>query len=375
MKTTTIEKLARKHHDSKRTAAKAFVYLLRNDGEICATQGGKKFLRMGLRVRRDGLGKTFGEFPERFEGTSHTYCIVGEKEAYQIRAAMEQEMMSPATEMPFHNMQITKRPFFINPLKPVFAALVSIAVLLILSVLANASDAHPYDFYTITVKRGETLSHLSYRHRFSVDELKEVNGLESSRILAGQKLRVPRLRRGLTAVGRIEVRYGDTLSLIALQFDIEPEELASHNGITDMSKIDKGDWLQIPGKHSGAVATESSSGSVNSTPKKPEKASSNRWSLPEVPPWQQNQNEEESGVNQDNDLSETDDSDQRPEYDEFIGISFPEEATIDDVALALGVSRERVEEWNPEYRATKGMIPKGTHVRVPSELAGDLEEL
>ncbi len=47
---------------------------------------------------------------------------------------------------------------------------------------------------TITVKRGDTLWHLSRMHGTTVKHLKEINGLHSDRIIAGQQLQIPLTR-------------------------------------------------------------------------------------------------------------------------------------------------------------------------------------
>ena len=44
---------------------------------------------------------------------------------------------------------------------------------------------------TVTVQRGETLGTLAQRHRTTIRRLMEANGLESSRIRSGQRLRIP----------------------------------------------------------------------------------------------------------------------------------------------------------------------------------------
>ncbi|KUO54268.1 MAG: hypothetical protein APF80_06160 [Alphaproteobacteria bacterium BRH_c36] len=45
---------------------------------------------------------------------------------------------------------------------------------------------------TIMVERGETLYSLARRHRVSVDELADANGLETHELSAGQQLDLPK---------------------------------------------------------------------------------------------------------------------------------------------------------------------------------------
>jgi len=81
---------------------------------------------------------------------------------------------------------------------------------------------------TYIVKRGDTLSGIAVAHGVSLSELRKLNGLSGDRIGVGQKLRVRRAPAApVAAVREVEsepeaytVRKGDTLSEIALRFDV-----------------------------------------------------------------------------------------------------------------------------------------------------------
>jgi LysM repeat protein len=88
-----------------------------------------------------------------------------------------------------------------------------------------------------------------------VQTLRELNYLLDDNIFAGQILQVP-YQEGMTAEGAptptpepytYEVQSGDTLSSIALQFDVVPGTLIEVNSIADPNNLTIGSRLLIPG--------------------------------------------------------------------------------------------------------------------------------
>ena len=76
------------------------------------------------------------------------------------------------------------------------------------------------------VKRGDTLSEIAARYRVSQGQIKRWNKLRSNRIYAGQSLKVrPPVKSG----DWYRVRRGDTLSKIARQFDVPVYKLKALN--------------------------------------------------------------------------------------------------------------------------------------------------
>ncbi|MBW1773328.1 MAG: LysM peptidoglycan-binding domain-containing protein [Deltaproteobacteria bacterium] len=92
--------------------------------------------------------------------------------------------------------------------------------------MAHAGDARKS--LTYTVRRGDTLSDIALRYQVSVAQLRRWNGLSSDTIMQGQQLRLwpdnaPRW---------YVVRRGESLSEIALQFNLTTATLQRLNGIT-----------------------------------------------------------------------------------------------------------------------------------------------
>jgi len=126
---------------------------------------------------------------------------------------------------------------------------------------AAAPAAAPADpgAATYTVRRGDSLSSIARRYRTSVERLKQLNGLASDALTAGQVLR---LRPAAAAVGqaaggaaagapggaarRYQVKSGDTPSSIADAHDVKLADLLAANGLSRRSKIFPGQWLVIP---------------------------------------------------------------------------------------------------------------------------------
>jgi len=106
---------------------------------------------------------------------------------------------------------------------------------------------------TYTVRRGDTLSGIASSHGVSVTALRRANGLSSSRIYPGDTLSVPTPRMRTVAIqpapvpegATYEVRRGDTLYDIARTFGVSVNELRRLNGLTS-SRIYPGDVLRIP---------------------------------------------------------------------------------------------------------------------------------
>ena len=79
------------------------------------------------------------------------------------------------------------------------------------------------------VRRGENLSLIAKKYRTSITALKRWNKLRSSRIWAGQKLRVG---QNAAVVSRYRVRRGENLSIIARKFGISVSKLKSMNRLS-----------------------------------------------------------------------------------------------------------------------------------------------
>ncbi len=110
---------------------------------------------------------------------------------------------------------------------------------------ATTTGGNQWHYYT--VQRGDTLYSIARRYNTTVDELKRLNGLTDVTIYVGQKLKVPGPEQpGEGTTVEYTVRPGDTLYSIAVRFGVDVQELARANGISDMSTIYVGQKLIIP---------------------------------------------------------------------------------------------------------------------------------
>jgi LysM repeat protein len=124
-----------------------------------------------------------------------------------------------------------------------------------------------------TVKSGDSLSKIGVQYEMTVQELKSLNNLKSDLIYVGQKLKVtgstpakqpPVLVTPPTTtkpsesmtVSEYVVENGDTLGIIAAQFNITVPQLKSLNGLNS-NLIYVGQVLKVPGKAATTPATDS----------------------------------------------------------------------------------------------------------------------
>ena len=100
-------------------------------------------------------------------------------------------------------------------------------ILVVLLLCAFAIDAAERKSSSVhVVKRGDTLSEIAVRYRVSQGQIKRWNKLRSNRIYAGQSLKVrPPVKSG----DWYRVRRGDTLSKIARQFSVPVYKLKAIN--------------------------------------------------------------------------------------------------------------------------------------------------
>jgi murein DD-endopeptidase MepM/ murein hydrolase activator NlpD len=133
----------------------------------------------------------------------------------------------------------------------------------------------------IEVKPGDTLYGLSRQHDVPVTEIKSANGMTGDNLKPGQRLRMPAGRNGTPgpaksetaavqpaasnpepaaaaapadAAGTYTMKAGDSLYAIARKHNVKYAELQSHNGITDVRKLQPGTVLKIPGQSAPSAA-------------------------------------------------------------------------------------------------------------------------
>lgn len=135
----------------------------------------------------------------------------------------------------------------------------------------------------ITVRHGDTLSHLAARHGTTVAALARANNLTNTHLIfPGQTLLVPgasapakptapkpaapsKPTSGSSSGGTVTVRSGDTLSGIAARHGVSLAALTSANGINARDLIFPGQKLRLPAGASGGSSSSSGSSSSGST--------------------------------------------------------------------------------------------------------------
>ncbi|MDR4949719.1 C40 family peptidase [Neobacillus cucumis] len=104
-----------------------------------------------------------------------------------------------------------------------------------------------------TVKSGDSLSLIAKNYNTTVTELKSLNQLTSDVIKVGQVLKVPGTTTSTSQTASYTVKSGDSLSLIAKNYNTTVTELKTLNNLSsDVIKV--GQVLKVPGT-TGSVET------------------------------------------------------------------------------------------------------------------------
>ncbi|MBC8514502.1 LysM peptidoglycan-binding domain-containing protein [bacterium] len=100
------------------------------------------------------------------------------------------------------------------------------------------------------VRRGDSLSSIAVQFDVEIRAIKEVNQISSNHIEIGQRLLIPPWtappQPQPLEEGWFQVRQGDTFWKIASELDIDLQDLVDLNRDIDPSKIRPGDLIQIP---------------------------------------------------------------------------------------------------------------------------------
>lgn len=127
-----------------------------------------------------------------------------------------------------------------SALRTVIAATTVVASL---SVVLPAGAATEY-----TVAPGDALSIIADRHRVTVQDIVEANGLADPDVIrVGQRLRIPDNAAAPTTGASHVVRPGDSLWAIALRYGVSLSALVTHNRVDDANLILPGQVLTLPG--------------------------------------------------------------------------------------------------------------------------------
>jgi len=117
----------------------------------------------------------------------------------------------------------------------------------------NPQIARRSTTYRHKVKRGDTLGKIAGKYRTSVSKIKRANGLKSSTIRIGQRLKIPgrsaptySSSKNSTYTAKYKVKSGDTIGAIAARHRVSSSSIRKANGIKG-SLIRTGQVLTIPG--------------------------------------------------------------------------------------------------------------------------------
>lgn len=133
---------------------------------------------------------------------------------------------------------------------------------------ASTPQKASYSTTDYTVKKGDNLDVIARKHNLTVEELKTLNDMQSNKISAGQKLKVPAsatternpsansaTQNSSATSSEYTVKKGDNLDVIARKHNLTVEELKALNNMQS-NKISAGQKLKVTGN---AIAQTSNS--------------------------------------------------------------------------------------------------------------------
>jgi len=128
----------------------------------------------------------------------------------------------------------------------------------------NPQIARNSGTYRYKVRRGDTLGKIAGKYRTSVSKIKRANGLKSSTIRVGQRLKIPgrsaptySSSKNATYTVKYKVKSGDTLGAIAARHRVSASSIRRANGIKG-SLIRTGQVITIPGASGRYYADDTS---------------------------------------------------------------------------------------------------------------------
>jgi len=128
----------------------------------------------------------------------------------------------------------------------------------------NPQVARSSGTYRYKVRRGDTLGKIAGKYGTSVSKIKRANGLKSSTIRVGQRLKIPgrtaptySSSKNATYTVKYKVKSGDTLGAIAARHRVSASSIRRANGIKG-SLIRTGQVITIPGASGRYYADDTS---------------------------------------------------------------------------------------------------------------------
>lgn len=143
-----------------------------------------------------------------------------------------------------------------------FALLLACAAL-----LTSVRDLSAAEYHV--VRPGETLSQIAVRYGTTVDRLRRLNNLANvHHVWYGQRLRVNagasggNVAQGTSSPRYYTVRYGDSLTNLALRYGVSVAHLARMNNISPTRWLYRGQVLLLPGAPGQGPAAQTGSGAA-----------------------------------------------------------------------------------------------------------------
>lgn len=144
---------------------------------------------------------------------------------------------------------------------------------------SSSSGSSQASSATVTVRPGDTLSHISARHDVSVSAIIKANKLPSAMIYPGQRLTVPGSKAASASSGggsassaaapsgrTVTVRAGDTLSGISVAQNVSLSALLNANPGVNARGLQVGQKITVPGTASRTAAYRDGEGAKEGAP-------------------------------------------------------------------------------------------------------------
>lgn len=186
--------------------------------------------------------------------TVRGYTLKGRMLAAAIKNSMSMLEADPKPDSLIFNLDSVKQTLKRVAGVPVRVEVPVTHVKTVLRDVKITPPAVPGNMVTHLIEHGETLSTIAKQYGVTVQSIKDVNGLESSRIVAGKYLLIDRSPKNMVMTAskpvldnkyiQHKVERGETLSTLSRQYNVSVDQLQLLNGLSG-TKIKAGEFLKI----------------------------------------------------------------------------------------------------------------------------------